>query len=160
MDNTTHQVRLAQWIEIVEACNRRPKGMTARQWLNDNSISEKTYYYWQRRVRKEVLSQSIDTVPAVSAKNEITFAEIQIRLTLNKRVPIHLIRYLIVLMLMPLLNVGKQLLLCPTQYLMQCSQRYWRWYHMLAEAAGVSRIVIACGLYSAYFYPQLFVYVP
>lgn len=76
MDNTTHQVRLAQWIEIVEACNRRPEGMTARQWLNDNSISEKTYYYWQRRVRKEVLSQSKDTVPAVSAKNEITFAEI------------------------------------------------------------------------------------
>lgn len=76
MDNTTHQARLAQWIGIVEACNRRPKGMTARQWLNDNSISEKTYYYWQRRVRKEVLSQSIDTVPAVSDKNEITFAEI------------------------------------------------------------------------------------
>lgn len=54
MDNTTHQVRLAQWIEIVEACNRRPEGMTAKQWLNDNNISEKTYYYWQRRVRKEV----------------------------------------------------------------------------------------------------------
>lgn len=76
MDNTTHQVRLAQWIEIVEACNRRPEGMTAKQWLNDNNISEKTYYYWQRRVRKEVFNKSIDTVPSVSAKNEITFAEI------------------------------------------------------------------------------------
>lgn len=76
MDNTTHRVRLAQWIEIVEACNRRPEGMTAKQWLNDNNISEKTYYYWQRRVRKEVFNKSIDTVPAVSDNNEITFAEI------------------------------------------------------------------------------------
>lgn len=53
MDNTTHQVRLAQWMQIVEAYNRRPEGMTAKQWPNDNNISEKRYYYLQRRVRKK-----------------------------------------------------------------------------------------------------------
>lgn len=74
MDNTTYQVRLAQWAQIIEECNRRPEGMTAKQWLKDNDISEKAYYYWQRRVRKEVLNKC--TVPSVSAKNEITFAEI------------------------------------------------------------------------------------
>ena len=76
MDNTTHQVRLAQWTQIVEECNRRPEGMTAKQWLKDNSISEKTYYYWQRRVRKEILSKNTDSVPSVSDRNDITFAEI------------------------------------------------------------------------------------
>lgn len=29
---------------------------------------------------------------------------------------------------------------------------------MLAEAVGVSKIIIACGLSSAYFYPQLFIF--
>lgn len=68
MDNTTHQVRLAQWMQIVEACNRRPEGMTAKQWLNDNNISEKRYYYWQRRVRKEVLNKIIYTVLSIRIK--------------------------------------------------------------------------------------------
>lgn len=76
MDNTTHQVRLAQWTQIVEGCNCRPEGMTAKQWLKDNNISEKSYYYWQRRVRKEILSKNTDSVPAISDRNEITFAEI------------------------------------------------------------------------------------
>ena len=40
MDNIAHQVRLAQWIESVESCNHRSEGMTAKQWFNDNNISE------------------------------------------------------------------------------------------------------------------------
>lgn len=45
MDKTTHQVRLAQWTQIVEACNQRPSRVTAKQWLADNNISDKSYYY-------------------------------------------------------------------------------------------------------------------
>lgn len=72
MDKTTHQVRHAQWTRIIEACNQRPSGMTAKQWLADNNISEKSYYYWQRKIRKGLTDTS--AVPACN--NEITFAEI------------------------------------------------------------------------------------
>lgn len=72
MDKTTHQVRLAQWARIMEACNQRPSGMTAKQWLTDNNISEKSYYYWQRKIRNALTAAS--SVPMCN--NEITFAEI------------------------------------------------------------------------------------
>lgn len=72
MDKTTHQVRLAQWTQIIEACNQRPSGMTAKQWLADNNISDKSYYYWQRRIRSKIANSTLVT----SSDNEITFADI------------------------------------------------------------------------------------
>ena len=72
MDKTTHQVRLAQWTRIIEECNQRPSGMTAKQWLADNNISDKSYYYWQRRIRNKIANATSVT----SNDNEITFADI------------------------------------------------------------------------------------
>lgn len=72
MDNTTYQVRLAQWTQIIEACNQRPAGMTAKQWLADNNISDKSYYYWQRRIRNKIANATSVT----PSDNEITFADI------------------------------------------------------------------------------------
>lgn len=42
---------------VIEQCSLRPEGQTIKQWLADNGINEKTYYYWQRRIRKEVFGQ-------------------------------------------------------------------------------------------------------
>ena len=42
MDRITHQVRLANWTKIIEQCNNRPAGTTAKQWLSDNGISDKS----------------------------------------------------------------------------------------------------------------------
>ena len=53
MDKTTHEIRIANWRPIIEQCQARPEGQSAKQWLADNGISEKTYYYWQRKVRQE-----------------------------------------------------------------------------------------------------------
>ena len=53
MDAFTHEVRLNQWKLIIEQCQSRPDGQTARQWMAENGVQEKTYYYWLRRVRKE-----------------------------------------------------------------------------------------------------------
>ncbi len=72
MDKTTHQVRFAQRTQIIEACNQRPSGMTAKQWLADNNISDKSYYYWQRRIRNKIANSTSVT----SSNNEITFADI------------------------------------------------------------------------------------
>ena len=81
MDQITHQVRLANWKKIIEQCNNRPQGTTVKQWLIDNGISDKSYYYWLRRVRQEAYSQMNPGLPAVSSSPEqhaVTFAEIPI----------------------------------------------------------------------------------
>ena len=48
----SRQVRLKQWSGKIAAC--RGSGMTVRAWCQENSISGKTYYYWQRRLFQEL----------------------------------------------------------------------------------------------------------
>ena len=52
MDQTTHEMRLVNWKSIIEQCQSRPEGMSAKQCLRDNEIPEKQYYYWLRKLRK------------------------------------------------------------------------------------------------------------
>ena len=80
MDRITHQVRLANWTKIIEQCNNRPAGTTAKQWLSDNGISDKSYYYWLRKLRQEAYANAEKEFPAVRPSREqqpaVTFAEI------------------------------------------------------------------------------------
>ena len=46
MDQTTHDIRHANWQEIVKQCLQRPVGITIKQWCRVNDLSEKSYYYW------------------------------------------------------------------------------------------------------------------
>ena len=57
MDQLTHTVRRSNWINIIRQCQDRPAGTTAKQWLAENDISEKSYYYWLRKIRREVCEQ-------------------------------------------------------------------------------------------------------
>jgi len=52
MDKTTHAVRLQQWSEIIQA--QLTSGMSKKDWCRENNIPEKQFFYWQRRVRKEL----------------------------------------------------------------------------------------------------------
>ena len=78
MDQITHDVRSSQWLEIITQCQNRPEGTTAKQWMADNGISEKSYYYWLRKFRKQAYTQMTETPTAISAGNEISFAEVSI----------------------------------------------------------------------------------
>ena len=78
MDQITHDVRSSQWLEIITRCQNRPEGITAKQWMADNGISEKSYYYWLRKFRKQAYSQMTETSTAISVGNEISFAEVSI----------------------------------------------------------------------------------
>ena len=78
MDQITHDVRSSQWLEIITQCQNRPEGTTAKQWMADNGISEKSYYYWLRKFRKQACSQMTETSTAISVGNEISFAEVSI----------------------------------------------------------------------------------
>lgn len=57
MDQLTHNVRCANWLNIINQCQERPANITVRQWLKDNDIKEKSYYYWLCKFRKESYDQ-------------------------------------------------------------------------------------------------------
>ena len=57
MDQTTHDVRRANWLNIITQCQERQEGVTVKQWLSDNGVKEKAYYYWLRKFRKEAYEQ-------------------------------------------------------------------------------------------------------
>ena len=86
MDQLTHNVRRSNWINIIRQCQDRPAGTTAKQWLVENDISEKSYYYWLRKFRKEAYEQM--QMPPVTSSSEITFAEISVPLSRQEE-PIH-----------------------------------------------------------------------
>lgn len=74
MDQSTYDVRRANWLNIVNQCQNRPADMSVKQWLAENDIKEKAYYYWLRKFRKEAYNQM--QLPAVSTKADVTFTEI------------------------------------------------------------------------------------
>ena len=60
------QERLEHWASIIMA--RRSSGMSVRSWCQENNISEKTYYYWQKRLFNRLSEQQQPSQP--------TFAEL------------------------------------------------------------------------------------
>lgn len=45
MDTITHEVRISHWKNVIRQCQQRPEGISAKSWLQDNGISEMSYYY-------------------------------------------------------------------------------------------------------------------
>ena len=73
MNQLTHTARRFNWINIIQQCQDRPAGSTAKQWLAENDISEKSYYYWLRKIRREVCEQEgllEDTSPSEVSDNK------------------------------------------------------------------------------------------
>ena len=56
--------RVELWAERIAEC--RSSGKSVRAWCRENEISEKTYYYWQRRLYQQI----------ISAAEGVDFAEI------------------------------------------------------------------------------------
>lgn len=78
MDQTTHELRLSNWKTIIDSCQARPDGQTARQWLTENNVPEKQYYYWLRRLRKQACEELKPVTPPAPAGLKppaLTFAE-------------------------------------------------------------------------------------
>ena len=80
MDQITHERRLANWQTIVTNCLARPEGQSKKQWLAEHDVPEKSYYYWQRKVRHLVYNEhqaELQISAAVPAAYE--FAELPFR---------------------------------------------------------------------------------
>ena len=73
MDQITHAVRRQHWLSIVNACQTRTEDITVKQWLKDNGVKEKAYYYWLRKFRRESFEHQMSSI---SPDNKVSFAEI------------------------------------------------------------------------------------
>ena len=73
MDQITHDVRRQNWLNIITACQNRTTDDTVRQWLSDNGIKEKAYYYWLRKFRKE--AAETNHLPTTCSSGEVSFVE-------------------------------------------------------------------------------------
>ena len=51
----TRQVRISHWIGVIR--EQHASGQTKRSWCRENGIGEKTYYYWQRKIREAACEQ-------------------------------------------------------------------------------------------------------
>ena len=78
MDQCTHEVRAEYWRNIIQACSQRPADQSAKNWMEENGISEQSYYHWQRRFRQQAYEEMKENtaVLAVAEKAELTFVEI------------------------------------------------------------------------------------
>ena len=71
MDKTTYDVRLTNWKSIIERCQSRPQDQSAKQWLEENNVSEKQYYYWLRKIRSEAYQEIHASLPDKTEKQEL-----------------------------------------------------------------------------------------
>lgn len=74
MDKGTQELRLMHWAELVKECHN--SGMKVREWCQQNDIDEKRYYYWQRKVRQEILQ--IQETSTTTVEKVTTFAQLPI----------------------------------------------------------------------------------
>ena len=51
MDEPSMQMRAEFWAGVIKTCNE--SGMKKVEWLKQNNISEKRFYYWQHRLRMD-----------------------------------------------------------------------------------------------------------
>lgn len=77
MDQCTHDVRSVRWKQIILDCQQRPADKSVKQWLKENAILEQSYYYWQRKFRKEAYDQMENSCLSVQdTNNAVSFVEI------------------------------------------------------------------------------------
>lgn len=81
MDKSTYEIRLSHWAQVVQAANNRPQDQLLKDWLSENDISKDQYYYWQRKVRKEVYDrlqeEQVLQLPSVP-DHDISFVELPV----------------------------------------------------------------------------------
>ena len=70
MEQSTHKIRMKEWSKIIQDCYTR--GLTKKEWCVQNHINEKSFYYWQRVIRKETLAKC----PLLSSDVQTTFVEL------------------------------------------------------------------------------------
>ena len=83
MNKITHKVRCEQWTRIINEC--LASGMKKTAWCKEHGISDKAFFYWQRRLREEAYISTIESssLPAVKtvsspATPSVDFVELRL----------------------------------------------------------------------------------
>jgi hypothetical protein len=71
MDKTENEKNLIKWTPIIQKC--RSSGIGVRPWCRENNVSEKQFYYWDRRIKAKNFETQKETQP----QNKANFVEIQ-----------------------------------------------------------------------------------
>ena len=71
MDKNENEKNLIKWTPIIQKC--RSSGICVRPWCRENNISEKQFYYWERRIKRK----DFETQKAIQPQNKANFVEIQ-----------------------------------------------------------------------------------
>ena len=66
MDKITHKVRCEQWTKIIKEC--LASGMNKTAWCREHGISDKSFFYWQRRLREEAYISTIESLLVTKLK--------------------------------------------------------------------------------------------
>ncbi len=74
MDKTTHEVRLLQWQKIIQA--QLASGQNKREWCRENGISEKQFFYWQRRLRAKLYESQAGALVSVTQESAKSLVEL------------------------------------------------------------------------------------
>ena len=59
-------VRLTRWAQNMRA--RSESGESVRDWCRANGINEKTYYYWQRKLREAACEGLVESTSLIAQK--------------------------------------------------------------------------------------------
>ena len=80
MDKITHKVRCEQWTNIIKEC--LASGMNKTAWCREHGISDKAFFYWQRRLREEAYISTVESssLPTVSVPVEPSVDFVELRL--------------------------------------------------------------------------------
>lgn len=70
-----HEVRRQKWALVMQ--ERRESGLTIRDFCREQGIKEKTFFYWQRRLR-EAVCEKLALGEETAIASVPSFAEVQI----------------------------------------------------------------------------------
>ena len=70
MEQSTHVIRVKEWLKIIQDCYT--SGLAKKEWCMQNHIKAKSFYYWQRVIRKKTLAKC----PLPSSDVQTTFVEL------------------------------------------------------------------------------------
>jgi len=62
------EYRTRQWTEIIQ--DRQTSGKTVKAYCEEKGINAKTYYYWLRKLRTQILDQSVVALPEIGGNTE------------------------------------------------------------------------------------------
>ena len=68
MDQSTHEIRVREWSQIIQDCNA--SGLTKKEWCLQYHINEKSFYYWQRVIRRDNLLPWSETLPDICRSSQ------------------------------------------------------------------------------------------